>query len=387
MSAQKERFDPIVAEKMASFHRAKVEHAVLKELRECCTAEILYRQEPRIIVVAGASGAGKTTLAHRICQDMEECFDPAKEKPDRVPYLRVEAVSPEKGNFSWADFNRRLLIAANEILVDKKVLVEKRLSKEPYRAGDTAEALRISAQKMVEHRNPYVLVVDEAHSFLRVVTGRRVLDQGEILKGILNLARVPILLLGVPEILQIASPSGQISRRMKVLFFRGYRAENERDMKEFRGALKYFQDRLPLDEQVDLMPYWRDIYGLSLGLIGLLKDIMLDALLVALTSGRKTLQYKDLEREALSDPRRDDIIKELRDCERAMREDARKSPATSAAQLNAPFTLSEGDDVSGTKPKKGKGRRVGKRKPGGDPVGDGPNGDIRRAEGDDEDRE
>jgi hypothetical protein len=281
----------------------------------------------------------------------------------------VEAVPPGSGSFTWSNFFRRLLEAAREPLIEKKVLVERLVTGKPSSRGDTTEALRLSAENMVKLRNPYVLIIDEAQSITKVVSGRRFVEQADMLKSLSNLARVNILLMGTHELLRVSDFNGQLSRRMIVRHFRRYRVENEADMKQFLGILKYFQERLPLEKEPDLVSHWKDLYGLSLGLVGLLKEMLTYALIDTLVAGRKTMDYKAIERHALSDERRDKITEEIRACEKAMREDVRWSPTTSAAKLDSP--IPEGDEVeeSNVPPKRERKGRVGRRKPGRDPVG------------------
>src|SRR6266542_6363291 len=41
----------------------------------------------------------------------------------RVPVLAVEAIAPESGQFNWKDYYARALVALNEPLLDRKVIV------------------------------------------------------------------------------------------------------------------------------------------------------------------------------------------------------------------------------------------------------------------------
>ena len=68
--------------------------------------------------------AGKTTLRLRLEQQLITEALPALEKGTaRIPVLAVEAIAPESGQFNWKDYYARALVALNEPLLDRKVIV------------------------------------------------------------------------------------------------------------------------------------------------------------------------------------------------------------------------------------------------------------------------
>src|SRR5207244_13402213 len=75
-----------------------------------------------LILVVGPTVVVKTTLLLRIEQHLRNTFvSAAKEDPERIPVIGVEAAAPDSGNFNWKDYYRRALLALEEPLTDYKI--------------------------------------------------------------------------------------------------------------------------------------------------------------------------------------------------------------------------------------------------------------------------
>ena len=111
--------------------------------------------------------------------------------------------------------------------------------------------------------------------------------------------------------------SGQLSRRSLDVHFARYRADCKEDLQAFKSVLRFFQTRLPLKEEPDLVSMWEFLYEQSVGCVGILKGLINRGLAVALDEDSATLTAKHLERHALSLSRCEQIYREI--CENESR--------------------------------------------------------------------
>jgi hypothetical protein len=142
--------------------------------------------------------------------------------------------------------------------------------------------------------------VDDAQHFGILSSGRKVLDQLNIIKSVSDESSVTHALCGTYEIIPFRNLSGQLSRRSINIHFSRYHADNEAQRQEFITVLYTFQEHLPLREIPDLVTRWDYFYERSIGCIGVLKDWLTRSLSLALESNSHTLPLKFIERRALS---------------------------------------------------------------------------------------
>lgn len=79
---------------------------------------------PRVILVTGPSGVGKTTLAKKIAHSiMAEYEEEAREDRGFIPVVSLNAVPPNGTNFSWKDMYIRCLTGQGDVMTDRKLLL------------------------------------------------------------------------------------------------------------------------------------------------------------------------------------------------------------------------------------------------------------------------
>src|SRR5207253_7546330 len=182
----------------------------------------------------------------------------------RVPVLAVEAIAPESGQFNWKDYYARALVALNEPLLDRKVMVNAAVNPDAVRPtirrSAAAPALRWVLEQCLRQRSVGVCLIDEAQHLKRLASGRRLLDQMDTLKSLAALTGTVHVLVGTYELLGLTNLSAQLSRRSIEIHFGRYRAELHDDRLAFKSVVLTFQRHLPVAEEPDLVGAWDALY-------------------------------------------------------------------------------------------------------------------------------
>src|SRR5215467_793336 len=121
------------------------------------------------------------------------------------------------------------------------------------------------------------------------------------------------VLIGTYELLAFRNLSAQLSRRSVDLHFSRYRTESADDIEVFQNAVFTFQKQLRSCERLDLPGIWDFLYERSLGCIGILKDWLMQALIVATRNDSPGLTATILEKTALSAPQCEKMLQEARE--------------------------------------------------------------------------
>lgn len=332
MNCTEQEFPPTLLaqpwpERLKYFHNYIMAHPNLVTARERLLAAIRDLEPNSLVLVLGATGVGKTTLRigieKALIEDLEEAM---AADPGRLPFISVEAVAPESGNFNWRDHFRRLLLQAAEPLVDRK---RKGSPTEgggipvlPLTPGvrDTGAAYRYAVEQLLRNRRPAAVLIDEAQHFATMASGRKLSDQLDIVKSMANLSRTPHVLFGTYGLLAFRNLSGQLSRRSMDIHLQRYRADDPRQWEIFLQVLRDFESQLPLPERPDLVQHADFLYERSIGLVGVVKSVLGQALAAALEGGKTTLTRRNLERHAPSVRQVQKILSEALDGEEQMAE-------------------------------------------------------------------
>jgi energy-coupling factor transporter ATP-binding protein EcfA2 len=364
-----------IAGRIQKFRLVTVAHPMLSTAKDLLVAAINEAPLGTIVMVFGPTGVGKTTLRLKIQQVLTEQGEPfMKTDTGDLPYVAVEAAAPDNGNFNWRDHYRRTLVELSEPMLDSKLkpkwihFAHDSQGQQFVRPDASAAQLRQALESAVQHRRPAAILIDEAQHLTRMASGRRLADQLEVIKSLANCTRTVHVLLGTYELLAFRHLNGQLSRRSLDIHFRRYSAVNQDDIRAFKNSVLTFQRHLPLEDQPDLLPLWEWLYERSVGCIGILKEWLDRALIVALGEGCKTLTARHLETTALSAARCEKIALEAQEGERQLLSADQARPrlrellglegsaagsATGATARRTPHLRS----------------RVGQRKPKRDPIG------------------
>lgn len=365
-----------ISERLEYFQKRVVSHANLANAVNKALTAVSRACGPKIVMVAGPTGVGKTTQARYLYKKLTEAYrQDMEEDPGMVPVIGFNAIPPNGNCFNWKDFYIRLLERHGDILLDRKMLVPRQrelfpeLSAPPPIQRSTTEALRRAAERCMKHRKTKVLIIDEAHHILMAKDPARLEFQFEILKSLTIESEVIIVLVGTYRLLDIRDQSGQLVRRSEIVHFPRYNLLTEGDADNFASTLHYLQKQLPLDEEPDLVKDVDYFFVKSAGGIGILKNWLDRCLEHALLRGLATFDAKFADEFAHPNKSLMTIIEEAIEGERNLQDtslDALKKLMYQGLGLkrqeSAPSTILEIPNV-------GRKGRVGERKPIRDKVG------------------
>jgi len=356
--------------RLKRFQEYTVAHPHLVEAKDRLIAAIRESAPNSLILVIGPTGVGKSTLRGRIEQLLTtESLPDLESDPDRIPVVSVEAVAPPSGSFNWRDHFKRMLAAMDEPLIERKltrpcdsdgdvVLV-------PGPKAPGGEFYRAAEQALC-YRRPYAVLIDEAQHLAKMSSGRRLLDQLDVIKSLANRTGTVHALFGTYDLLAFRNLSGQLSRRSIDVHFRRYRADHAEDRKGFMNVLCSFQRQIPLPEPADLLGNWEFLYERSVGCVGILKEWLVRTLSAILRRGATTLSLRDLTAHALMVSQCEKILAEITEGESRLAEsDGARSRFRLALGLSSIETVRAVPDSAHP----AKGTRPGQRRPTRDPVG------------------
>jgi hypothetical protein len=283
-------------EALRTFKGKLLRHPQLQIVLEETLALILNPAGPPMGAVIGPTGAGKTTLLHLVEKSLAETHtERLKSDPGFLPFVTVEARSPEDGSFKWKRFFEDVLDAGHEIQVRFKTVPPSSEARTNEHADDPSTAgFRVAVEHMLRHRGMPVLLIDESQHFLKMASGRRLLDQMDALKSISNLTGVKIVLFGNYDLLSLGQLSDQLARRCREIHFRRYRLEDATEVQVFQNVLGSFQRVLPMDPSLNLLEHWKYMYRGALGTVGNLKGWLEVALMESFRAGRSKLSIQDV---------------------------------------------------------------------------------------------
>lgn len=289
------------------FQAVTIAHPNLLAARQQLMAAITDSAENSLVFVVGPTGVGKTTLRAKVESDLIAGFAAQlQDDRGRWPVVSVEAVAPESGNFNWKDHFKRLLEAMREPLVEYKLDRNgktKDLRKMlPFDLTSRTSGVEYqhAVEQALRYRRPAAILIDEAQHLAKMSSGRRLLDQLDVIKSIANRSGTPHVLVGTYDLLALRNLNGQLSRRSTDVHFSRYVADRSNEMAVFVNVVRSLAAQLPLPEPPDLAKEWEYLYERSLGCVGILKDWLVRTLASVLRKGANKLGQQDLAACALS---------------------------------------------------------------------------------------
>jgi energy-coupling factor transporter ATP-binding protein EcfA2 len=327
----------------------------------------------RVVRVIGPPGVGKSTLLRLIEKQLiEEALQDLEADRGRLPFIRVEAVAPEGGTFDWNDFDYRMLIAADEPLIDYKINPDfvgqhsARHSQGSTRQQRGRVDLRPALVRCLEHRRPYAILIDEGQHLIKVSGRHQLSAHVESILSLIASSKVMIILFGTYELLALRNIDTRIDICTIDIHFPRYHFGIKEDLLSFKRILLSYNQCLPLRNDInsDDVEFY---YERSIGCVGLLNDWFYRSLFAAVEDNRAVLTRDYFDRHALDYTKLVRIAQETAEGEKKLKE--MSESGTVADKENASSQLLKG---GARKPKSRYGNkpRPGERKPKRDKVGE-----------------
>jgi energy-coupling factor transporter ATP-binding protein EcfA2 len=314
-----------VIDGLRKFQRFTMAHPRLLSVRDRLLAAIDAAAPGSLVFVLGPTGVGKTTLRMKAEQALtQQMLATLQADAGRLPSVSVEAVASLTGYFNWRDHFTRMLRRIDEPLIGEKGqrIGGERNGRGQFAPGPRAAGfeLQYAVEQALRNRRSAAVFIDEAQHLGRIASGRRLLDQLDVIKSIANRTETVHVLLGTYELLGFRNLSGQLSRRSLDVHFARYFADDKEDVETFKNVLATFQAQLPLPSSCNLVDAWDLMYERSVGCVGILKEWLLRALTAALANSRAAVNRTHLEQTALSASQCEKILAEARDGEEGLKE-------------------------------------------------------------------
>ena len=326
-TANKPNLNLDIDKKIQQFQELRILHPRLIEAERQMMAAIHDCPRNSIIYLYGPSGVGKSTLKEKIERSiLREAAEILEQNKDRIALVSVEAPSPDSGTFKWREHFKTILQSLDEPLIDLRTdrtgqkLAPALLLAAQNNARVAVAAYQTSVTTALKFRQPTVLITDEAQHIAKVASGRRLVDQLDVIKTVANGSMTPHVLIGTYELLGLRNLNGQAARRSLEVELGRYIAEVAEDAIAFRDVVDKFAKRMPFNEPPNLLEHWEFLYERSLGCVGILKDWLGRALSQALRANAKSIRLKDLQNTALSIKAIDKLLDECITGETKLRE-------------------------------------------------------------------
>jgi hypothetical protein len=314
--------DGLTAEMVAkqlAFHETRVNHPAMKALLNDLMPLLMPHSESNIIVITGATGAGKSTLTRVLLKTLIKDFAGMMQVDESViPLIAVEAYANGETRHGFKDLWMSMLDQLLEPGTEHKapsVLADGKLTVVPM-SKHTVPGLRLTLEAGLRERRTRVGVIDEAAHLLRFSKDAVAMDT---LKSLANTTGVKWVLVGSFDLFDLISENGQVARRATVLNLERYRLDNAGDRRAFHDVVVKLQAKWPSEEVPNFAAISDALLEISLGCIGLLKSLMLDASAMQLRN-RGKWNPDFLKKAAKANGLRDRIRREIEVGEEKVRE-------------------------------------------------------------------
>lgn len=273
--------------KQEAFFNVRVKHPAMQRLLDDMMPLLMPHSESNLIVVTGPTGAGKSTVTRVLLKELFQDFAQLmQDDKSVVPLIAVEAYANGDTRHSFKEIYTSMRQQLLETGVDQTaptVMSEGKLKVKPM-ARNTVGALRFAVEEGLKKRRTRVGVIDEAAHLLRFDKKAVVMDT---LKSLANTTGTKWVLVGSYDLFDLVLENGQVARRTTILNLGRYHIDQEEDRNEFAEIIRKLMKKWPSEEKPNFVAISDALLEASLGCVGLLKSLLLDASAMQLRAGGK----------------------------------------------------------------------------------------------------
>ena len=293
-----------------TYYETRVTHRKLDDVIHAATPLLTPHNESSILLIVGATGVGKSTLVNVALRKLYNDRQAAMHADASIiPIVSVEAYHNGESRYSFADIFQDLLTELSEPGLNKKrsiEIVDEKMEVRPGRKA-TIRAQRRMVQSALRHRKTEVVVIDEAYHLLKLAKDTSVLDT---LKSLANKSSAKIVLVGSYDLFDLVETHAQVARRANIIHFDRYHHDVAEDRRTFKSIVGALTRKWPCKQIPNFPAISDDLLEASLGLVGVLKAFLMDALAMQMRNGGKW-DSRFLKQAAKSNKLREAIRKEI----------------------------------------------------------------------------
>jgi len=272
---------------IAAFDQYKAAHPLLTAAHTELLATIREHGDAVMVLLAGPSGVGKSTLLEHVISDLDAEWAPyAPPGTDPIRSFLMPPFGPQ--GFSLKDLYFAIQRALDEPGIESKVLYQpagRDQDSSLVRRRTTESAAREATRKALVEREVAVLVGDEAQHLCEAGGTAHIMSLLESIKWLGMATGTLIVLAGTYDLRALIGLNPQLDRRTPVVHFPRYKDDVEAERADFINVLRKLETHLP-GGTVGLLDDWKHLYDVSNGCVGSLKMRLLRGLGAALTAGR-----------------------------------------------------------------------------------------------------